>query len=115
PNLHPDSTISCHELSDLFNTFIYGNLLSNLTFCINCLHDNYNLTKKNLWILLKQIANQLLQNFKKEINPLIYQKFQQHLFSLPWQHKSLLSMRLNQNQDNLVFFSLDNPLSQDNE
>ncbi|HHU0083123.1 TPA: IucA/IucC family siderophore biosynthesis protein, partial [Legionella pneumophila] len=68
-----------------------------------------------LWILLKQIANQLLQNFKKEINPLIYQKFQQHLFSLPWQHKSLLSMRLNQNQENLVFFSLDNPLSQDNE
>ncbi|HAT8673661.1 siderophore legiobactin biosynthesis protein LbtA [Legionella pneumophila] len=115
PNLHPDSTISCHELSDLFNTFIYGNLLSNLTFCINCLHDNYNLTKKNLWILLKQIANQLLQNFKKEINPLIYQKFQQHLLSLPWQHKSLLSMRLNQNQDSLVFFSLDNPLSQDNE
>ncbi|HAU1653745.1 TPA: IucA/IucC family siderophore biosynthesis protein [Legionella pneumophila] len=115
PNLHPDSTITCHELSDLFNTFIYGNLLTNLTFCVNCLHSTYNLPKRKLWILLKQIANQLLQNVRKEINPLIYQNFQQHLFSLPWQHKSLLSMRLNQNQDNLVFFSLDNPLSQDNE
>lgn len=115
PNLHPDSTISCYELGDVFNTFIYGNFLSNLTPAINCLHAAYGLSPKKIWSLIRQIINELLQNFRKEMNSLIYQRFQQHLFSLPWPHKSLLTMRLNQNQDNLVFFSLDNPLSQYNE
>ncbi|KGP63497.1 siderophore biosynthesis protein [Legionella norrlandica] len=115
PNLHPDSTISCYELDDLFNTFIYGNLLSNLTPGIHCFQAAYDLPPQLLWSLVRQIANQLLENMRKCINPLIYQKFQQYLFSMPWHHKSLLTMRLNSNQDNLEFFTVNNPLSQENE
>lgn len=115
PELHPESTITCTELGGLSSTFIHGNLLSNLAPWINCLHKVYGYSIEQLWQQVRTVLKGLLEHYRTEINPSVYQWYYQQLLSKPWQHKSLLTMRLNQDQDEPMFFTLDNPLSQFND
>ena len=115
PTLHPESTITCTGLKNLSNAFIHGNLLSNIAFWVNCLHQHYKLSEKQLWFRVWQIINGILNQLQATIKPEIYHHYKQYLLSKPWQQKSLLTMRLNENQDQPVFFVRPNPLSHFNE
>ncbi|CAM2927208.1 IucA/IucC family protein [Legionella worsleiensis] len=115
PHLHPDSTITCSELDGLSQLFIHGNLLSNLTPWIHCLNAAYGFAIEQLWQQVNMILKGLLEHFMEEIHPAVYRSHYQHLLNMPWQHKSLLTMRLNQNQDEIQYFALENPLSVFNE
>lgn len=112
PELHPDSTITCTELQGLSNTFIHGNLLSNLTPFIQCLHEYYGLPTALFWKQVRQLIEELLQSFKAELPAEIYQWHEEHFLSLAWQQKSLLRMRLNLDQDEMLYSTVVNPLSQ---
>ncbi|WP_028383777.1 IucA/IucC family protein [Legionella moravica] len=111
PDLHPESTITCSELNGLSQTFIHGNFLSNLTPWIKSLNAAYGYPVAQLWLQVRTILKGLLEHYREEIHPTVYRWHYQQLLSMPWQHKSLLTMRLNQDQDEMNYFSLDNPLS----
>lgn len=112
PELHPDSTITCTELKELSNTFIHCNLLSNLAHWIQCLHEYYGFPKARFWKQVRQLIEELFHSFQVEIHPEIHQWHKEQFLSLPWQQKSLLSMRLNLDQDEMIYSTVDNPLSQ---
>ncbi len=111
PILHPDSTIICSELNELSNKFIHGNLLSNLAYWIDCLAIDYKVAKPILWQKVRQILEQSLDKLKPETDPQIYHWHRQQLLVNPWQQKSLLAMRLHDNQDQDLFSMIRNPLS----
>lgn len=111
PELHPESSIISTELTDLSNKFIHGNLISNLTPWVNSLHSVYGISIDSLWRQVRTVLKGLLDCYRSEINPFIYQWAHQQFLSRPWQQKSLLAMRLNQDQDESVFFKRENPLS----
>lgn len=115
PLLHPESTITCSELDGLSNTFIHGNLLSNLSPWIECLSSIYGLSQESLWNGVRRIIQNVFDKFGTRIDPVIHHWYLQQLLINPWQQKSLLRMRLNQDQDTPVFFTIDNPLSEFNE
>lgn len=115
PDLHPESSITCTELRELSNKFIHGNLISNLTHWINSLHDVYGISIDSLWQQVRTVLKGLLEHYRSEINPLIYHWFHQQLLTRTWQQKALLTMRLNQDQDESVFFKRENPLSKFND
>jgi hypothetical protein len=79
------------------------------------LHHIYGYSRETLWQQVSTVLQGLLEHYRSEINPLIYKWFYQQLLFMPWRQKSLLAMRLNQDQDEPVFFALDNPLSQFND
>ena len=111
PVLHPESTITCSELNSLSQTFIHGNLLSNLTPWITSLNAAYGYPVNQLWLQVRTLLKGLLEHYRAEIHPTAYLWHYQQLLNKPWQHKSLLTMRLNQDQDEPNYFSLHNPLS----
>ncbi|KTD46243.1 IucA/IucC family protein [Legionella quateirensis] len=111
PVLHPESTITCSELNSLSQTFIHGTLLSNLSPWITSLNAAYGYPLDHLWLQVRTVLKGLLELYRAEIHPAVYRWHYQHLLSMPWQHKSLLTMRLNQDQDEPNYFSLHNPLS----
>lgn len=112
PVLHAESSIACTELKDLSNKFIHGNLISNLSPWINSLHLVYGISIDSLWLQVRSVLKGLLEHYRTEVHPAVYQWFHQKLLVRSWQQKSLLTMRLNQDQDETVFFKCDNPLSQ---
>ncbi|RUR06319.1 IucA/IucC family siderophore biosynthesis protein [Legionella sp. km772] len=111
PKLHPDSTITCTELKELSNKFIHGNLLSNLAPCIDCLVVDFKLDRALLWQQIKLILEQILEEIKPEVDATLYHWHHQQLLVNPWQHKSLLTMRLHINPDQDLFSVVNNPLS----
>ncbi|MCW8443449.1 IucA/IucC family siderophore biosynthesis protein [Fluoribacter gormanii] len=111
PSLHPDSTITCAGLSELINKFIHGNLLSNLAYGIDCLSMDYKISKSMLWRKVRQILDHLLEELRTEIEPRIHQWYRRQLLVEPWQQKSLIAMRLHENQNQDLFSIIRNPLS----
>lgn len=111
PELHPDSTITCTRLDELSNKFIHGNLQSNLGYWIKCLHAHYGLSSHSLWHQVYQTLQQQFDVLKTKTDQHLHQWHQHQLLSMPWQQKSLLTMRLNREQTIDVYTAIANPLS----
>lgn len=111
PTFHPDSTITAASLDEVGNKFIHGNLQSNLACWIQHLHCHYQLMPLELWQIVYTVIRQLFKTISPSLNPILVNHYQQQLLNRPWQHKSLLSMRLNQGQQQDLFVPISNPLS----
>ena len=115
PVFHPESSINTDSLEEICNKFIHGNLLSNLACWISSLSIHYKIPEKSLWQIVHQQIKTGLDNCKGKINSHILYYFQQQLLTHSWQHKSLLSMRLNQGNPSDIYTTISNPLSELNE
>lgn len=111
PALHPDSTIISNSLQEVGAKFIHGNLQSNLACWITCLATHYSLLPQSLWHIVYRQLQQLLSDLATCITPAILAQYRHQLLHHAWQHKSLLTMRLNQGQQEDLFTPIANPLS----
>ncbi|STX30098.1 siderophore biosynthetic enzyme FrgA [Legionella beliardensis] len=111
PSLHPESTIITSNLADTCNKFIHGNLQSNLAYWINSLSQFKDLTPASLWHIVFNTIQAELSNLAPAIKPSVLDWYQQHLLQKPWQHKSLLLMRLVPSKKHNHLTLTANPLS----
>ncbi|KTD56929.1 siderophore biosynthetic enzyme FrgA [Legionella sainthelensi] len=111
PSLHPDSTIIRPELAALTNKFIDSNLLGNLAYGIQCLAVDHHLAKPFLWQKVRQVLEQVLDEFRSDADPRIHHWHRQQLLTQPWHQKCLLTARFHENQCQDLFSVIRNPLS----
>ncbi|MGQ3891837.1 IucA/IucC family protein [Legionella sp. CNM-4043-24] len=94
PVLHPDSTIGSDRLMDLGNTFVHGNLASNIEYWITAMSLYYPLPARDLWLIVYQSLDHAFQRLKSRVDPLAWARLREQILAQPWQRKCLLSMRL---------------------
>jgi len=94
PLLHPDSTIGSEHLADLGNTFIHGNLASNIEYWITAMSLYYPLSARDLWHCVYQCLNTTFQTLQPVLDASVWSELRHQMLAGPWQRKCLLSMRL---------------------
>ncbi|KTD15031.1 IucA/IucC family protein [Legionella israelensis] len=111
PELHPESTITTQNMDEVRHKFIHGNLESNIIYWIHALHQHYHISVTKLWKEVRGIVEKALTRIRKDVHPALFNEQSYKLLNEPWQHKCLLSMRLNPIQADYVYYPLPNPLA----
>lgn len=111
PKLHPESTITTESLDEVRHKFVHGNLESNIAYWVKVLHQHYQIPLRVLWQEVRKTMEKILAGISKEIEPVLFNEQAYKLFNEPWQHKCLLSMRLNPAQTEYIYQPLPNPLA----
>jgi siderophore synthetase component len=112
PVLHPESNLVVGDLSQLCQTFIHGNLQSNLAYWIRYISEYYPISAQTLWRKVFITLIRAMNSMSSEIDAEILSRQRKNLLSNPWQHKCLLSMRLIKGHKSSLLVPVSNPLSQ---
>lgn len=94
PVLHPDATIGSRRLADLGNTFVHGNLGSNIEYWINAMSRYYPLAERTLWGIAHQCLTDAFQTLRPRVDASAWSELRDHVLTRPWLRKCFLSMRL---------------------
>lgn len=110
PDLPATSSIKTTNIDGLRSLFIRGTLQDNLAHWINSLKQEYPLDTQQLWHIVYDVMQTVLNELSKEIHPhiLCWQKHQ--LLHDTWQHQCLFTMRLQGTINQDIYRAQPNPL-----
>ncbi|MCL9683796.1 IucA/IucC family protein [Legionella maioricensis] len=111
PDLPATSRIKTSSLDKLRTVFIHGTLQNNLGHWINSLTQEYQLDEQQLWHVVYQVMQTILNELAKEIHPSILSWQKHQLLHDTWQHQCSLTMRLRGTINKDVYRAHPNPLN----
>lgn len=106
------NAIDTDDDSEIRNKFIHANLESHIAYVIQAMVKHCpGIEADQLWLIVKRKMMATLDSLQSDIGKQRYETEKAGLFSMPWQFKSLLRMRLEPNQTQYLYRTKTNPLA----
>ncbi|BCA96944.1 siderophore biosynthesis protein [Legionella antarctica] len=111
PDLPATSSIKSTSLDAIRTVFTHGTLQNNLGHWINCLKQQYSLGANQLWHIVYDVMQTVLNDLSMEIHPRLFCWQKHQLLHDIWQHQCLLTMRLKGDLSKDIYRAKLNPLN----
>jgi siderophore synthetase component len=111
-NAYPESSIISHTPDQNTNTFIHSVLNCHLGEIILMLAKYFKVSETMFWEILRTNMETIFQQLKPRVDPVVWQREYDAIFTQKWLVKSLLHMRLKNTSADYINIALANPFSE---